>query len=154
MSLGMGSSFHSVDTSGVGAASKNATGLEEARQAAKQGQLKAIATIPEAAAEGREENGDGDSSAVEEVPVAQSRFPSGRTLDQLNQTQALLKAAEARKETQEIIQKYNQDKDYVEDTKEDRNQLLQFKHLPSIREKLFSIKSKYQKAVLDPKFSP
>ena len=75
-------------------------------------------------------------------------------MDQLNQTQALLKAAEARKETQEIIQKYNQDKDYVEDTKEDRNQLLQFKHLPSIREKLFSIKSKYQKAVLDPKFSP
>ena len=35
MSLGMGSSFHSVDTTGVGAASKNATGLEEARQAAK-----------------------------------------------------------------------------------------------------------------------
>ena len=86
MSLGMGSSFHSVDTSGVGAVSKNATGLEEARQAAKQGQLKAIATIPEAAGEGREENGDGDSSVPEEVPVAQSRFPSGRTLDQLNQT--------------------------------------------------------------------
>lgn len=46
-----------------------------------------------------------------------------------------------------------QDKAYVEDAPKDRKHLLKCKNLPSIREQLFSIKSKQQKAHLDPKYN-
>ena len=65
-----------------------------------------------------------------------------RPLDQLNQTKSLMKRFEASKEVQTTVKQYVQDKAYVEDAAVDRKHLLKCKNLPSIREQLFSIKSK------------
>ena len=46
-----------------------------------------------------------------------------------------------------------QQKEYVKDTKDDRIHLVKFKNLPNIRDRMFSIKSKKQMAMLDPKFN-
>ena len=64
-----------------------------------------------------------------------------------------MKKAEASMETQSFLKQTYPDKEYVEDTKEDRQQLIKFKNLPSIRDKLFSIKHKQQKINLDPKYN-
>lgn len=54
----------------------------------------------------------------------------------------LIKKVEATKEQQSAVQQFVRDKEYVEDASDDRKHLLKCKNLPSIREQLFSIKSK------------
>ena len=66
-----------------------------------------------------------------------------RPLEQLNQTLTLIKKVEdAVQVNEKKLEQFGVDKSYVEDTKDDKKHLIQFKNLPSIRDKLLSIKSK------------
>ena len=69
-------------------------------------------------------------------------FPIERKLDELNQTVDLKKKIEANREKPATIEKYGIKQEYVKDTKEDIEHLLQYKNLPSIRDRLLSIKTK------------
>ena len=112
-----------------------------------------IAPIPEEKPGGINEKEDGDDSSSMKEQIRHVVESNRRPLDELNMTKTLIKKVEATKEQQSVMKQFVNDKEYVEDAADDRQHLLKCKNLPSIREQLFSIKSKQQKAHLDPKYN-
>lgn len=64
-----------------------------------------------------------------------------------------MKKVEESGQTIAAVERYVDDKEYIEDTQEDRKHLIAMKNMPSIRDKLFSIKTKQQRANLNPKYN-
>ena len=86
------------------------------------------------------EQDDSDEESLKKAKVKHVQVE--RRLEELNQTMALLKRVKPESDVKDKLEKFGIDKDYVEDTTEDRKHLIQYKNLPSIRDRLLSIKSK------------
>lgn len=122
-----------------------------------------IEPIIEEGKEGAERDDDSD----------QAKRPVERKLDELNQTQDLMNKIKAKNHMYQLspnfdneppiqssssVEKVSQyltdkNKNYIEDGKDDRKHLVQYKNLPSIRDKLLSLKSKQQLTLIDPKYN-
>ena len=99
-----------------------------------------------------EKDNDHEQESAVNLPIGVQPVVE-RTLDQLNQTMTLIKKVAASTKNQSKLNEYTDNKEYITEATDDRKHLIMCKNLPSIRDKLFSIKSKQQKANLNPKYN-